>query len=247
MSKIFKSVKNLKILIVDKHFERTPADNKFLKYRYIDYALKTYGQQSFDYICFVQSNLRCEKHVLLSDIAKSDFDIACVKHIYHDVYKYCFNDMYGNNSDTTVDLNSFNTEKYTYCFTGHVIWTQDEFSKMFKTIDEMMKIDFERHVFAEWHDETYFNFYINKLKSMNDVIVLDYDYLMPIEFAKNRNAKIVAIKKKNKNDSAPCFCSIMIEKIVFQNVCHIQSFSKFQFSSFEFCSLSDFCRQQHFF
>lgn len=104
--------------------------------------------------------------------------------------------MYGNNSDTTVDLNSFNTEKYTYCFTGHVIWTQDEFSKMFKTIDEMMKIDFERHVFAEWHDETYFNFYINKLKSMNDVIVLDYDYLMPIEFAKNRNAKIVAIKKQ---------------------------------------------------
>ena len=165
-----------------------------MKFKYIQDYLDKFNPK-FDYLAFIQSNARCSKPIMLNELVGDGCDMAVCRHCSS---PRGFAALYGDNRGTVADVYSMDTSKFTYVQAGHFLSRRNLLDKVCSFINQSIEEDRRRGAFTKWHDETYFNFYLNTA-ILNDVS-LDIRILEGVDYCKgfwvdNPNAK-VNLKKK---------------------------------------------------
>lgn len=74
---------------------------------------------------------------------------------------YDFNALYGNNDKTCVALDRSKTYNFKYIHACHFLATRELLERFCIFINDSISIDDKNGVSTRWHDETYFNYYMN--------------------------------------------------------------------------------------
>lgn len=138
--------------LVDQNLD--PHDIKRKKFHYI---LKFEDElRKFDYIHYANCNLRCNQKIYLSDLI-TKHEITAVTHP-----ERCkpFRSLQQNIKNSSIYISNFNNNM-TYHQAGNFIATSDNFLKLYNICNDLMKKDISNDIYTRWHDETYFNYYLN--------------------------------------------------------------------------------------
>ena len=190
---------NVHFVYVDPNTTQDINENLRSKFKYIEDYLQRFDPQ-FDYFAFIQSNCRCNNHITLDELVGHDIDLTICTHNSNDP----FNKIYGNNSNTIVDVSKLDTSNFKYFCAGHFLCNKDLLLKICHFINQSIEHDRKNNAFTKWHDETYFNFYLNTalLKDPRIKIkMLDGKMYLKSYHIDNAYAKISAL---NKNTLSSC-------------------------------------------
>lgn len=170
--------KDCKLYHVQRYFKH--SDLNFIKFRkWHDILLAEDFLQTQDYCFYMNGNLRCHSKVTLDDLFNGKQQYA----VYHSLFDKTVMDM--KESLTTCKQsaayfdawNSDNYPNYKYYQAGNVGATSKEFLRMCHFIESSRHYDayhgFDKYI--KWHDETYYNKYINTLvkKNPDSINILD--------------------------------------------------------------------------
>lgn len=125
--------------------------------------------KQFDYIHYANSNLRCNKAIFLNDIIK-DNEFTVFDHPWDPANRERLIDSFQQNPNATIYMESINGVLYYQA--ASFITTSDKFIQMAKKIISMTEVDENNEIYALWHDETYFNFYISKIIGADKIDIL---------------------------------------------------------------------------
>ena len=132
--------------------------NKRAKFKYIADYLGRFRPE-FDYFAFIQSNARCRAEVRLGEFGLSPDTLAVFRHC---LMRPCgFKRLYGDNRGTAADVSDVDTSEFVYFNAGHFISGRRPLESVCQFINRSSECDERKNAFTKWHDETYFNYYLN--------------------------------------------------------------------------------------
>jgi len=148
--------------------------NKFRKFKFLLGAEELYC--NFDYIFYMNGNLTCHHEVDLNELFQGKEQYAVV----HSLFDRKTNPMYQSltkkkESSAWFDVSTY--PKYMYFQSGNIGCTRQRFVDLCNYIECARSFDayYKLSKYIPWHDETYYNKYINTLikKDSKSINVLD--------------------------------------------------------------------------
>ena len=167
-----------------------------MKFKYIQDYLKRFNPK-FDYLAFIQSNARCNEPMMLNELVGKGCDLAVCRHCSS---SRGFAALYGDNRGTVADISKTDTSNFTYVHAGHFLCKRELLEKICSFINQSIEEDRRNGTFTKWHDETYFNFYLNTVLMKDSSIkvnVLNGQRYCRGYWLNNIDAKISLFKKQS--------------------------------------------------
>ena len=200
----YKDYKNVKIYDVQRYYKG--KDVNYIKFRkWKDILLAEDFLETQDYCFYMNSNIRCNQMVTLEDLFKDKDQYA----VYHSLFDRSNMPMYTSLVEHKQSGAYFAAKdkasypNYKYYQAGNIGATSKKFLKMCYFIESIRQYDlfYGLDKYVPWHDENYYNKYINLLtkKDANAINILDgKKYLcswLPILKSYHKDAKMIIINK----------------------------------------------------
>lgn len=170
----YNNCSNVKFFKIDGEFTNDADLLKFRKFKILNYAESLYPQ--FDYVFYFNGNLICRIPVSLDDLFNGKDQFA----VYHSLFDKNTNNMKEQlckniNSSAYFDISKYNN--YMYYQSGNFGATPHKFQKIINFVESCRYYDefYNMTKYIPWHDETYYNKYINILvnKDKDSINILD--------------------------------------------------------------------------
>lgn len=146
---------------------------KFRKFKFLSEAESYY--KNYDYCFYFNGNLICKSLITLNELFNGKEQFAVVHSLFDPNSKGKYDSLcQDNRSASYFDARKFQTFKYFQ--SGNFGATSDRFKKMISYIESCRYYDlyYGYDKYVKWHDETYYNKYINILirKEPNKINIL---------------------------------------------------------------------------
>ena len=175
---ICNNIKNVKVYDIQRHYKS--KDVNFIKFRkWKDILICEDLLLEQDYCFFINSNLTCTNKVTLDELFKGKSQYA----VYHSLFGIQSMPMYESlckhpKSAAFFDAqNRLKYPNYMYFQAGNTGATSQQFLKMCNFIESCRQYDlfYGLDKYIPWHDETYYNKYINTIlkKNSDSINILD--------------------------------------------------------------------------
>jgi len=169
--------KDCKVYYIQRHFNITLDFVKFRKFKDILLAEDFLATQ--DYCFYINGNLRCNNEVTLEELF-GDKDQYAVSHSLFDSKNMAMYESLTRCEKSAAYFKAWDTNlypNYKYFQAGNFGATSQKFLQMAKFIESARYFDafYGYDKYIKWHDETYYNKYINTLirKDPNAIKILD--------------------------------------------------------------------------